>query len=76
MLKWPRVSSVGITNGVFCNVIDGWKILPNSIMKPEGFAEHHQILSSWVGSGDETKKRIDLDHVYHVTEYAKLRFPH
>ena len=32
-------------------------------MKPEGFAEPNQTLSPWVGSGDETKKRIDLDHV-------------
>ena len=28
MLKWPRVSSFGITNSVVCNVIGGWKILP------------------------------------------------
>ena len=49
-------------------------------MKPKGFAEPHQTLSPWVGSGDETKKRIDLDHVelfhlivmelYHVIECA------
>ena len=50
-------------------------------MKPKGFAKHDQTLSSKVGSGDETKKHIVLDHVelfhlivwklYHVIEYAK-----
>ena len=54
---------------------------PQRVMKPEGFAKCHQTLSSWVGSGNETKKRIDLDHVelfylivwklHHVIEYAK-----
>ena len=32
-------------------------------MKPKGVAKHHQTLCSWVESGDETRKRIDLDHV-------------
>ena len=54
---------------------------PQIRKKPEGLAKCHQTLSSWVGSGDETKKCIDLDHVelfhlivwklYHVIEYAK-----
>ena len=32
-------------------------------MKPEGLAKHLQTLSSWVRSGDETRKCVDLDHV-------------
>ena len=60
MLKWPRVSSVGITNVVFCNVIGRWKNSLQIVMKPKGFVEPHQTLSSWVGSGDEAKKYIDL----------------
>ena len=36
---------------------------PQIRKKPEGLAKCHQTLSSWVGSGDETKKCIDLDHV-------------
>ena len=32
-------------------------------MKPKELAECHQTLSSWVGSGDKTRKHVDLDHV-------------
>ena len=32
------------------HISDGWKILTRKqlLMKPEGLAEHHQTLSSWV----------------------------
>ena len=44
-------------------MIDEWKILSrksSTLMKPKGL---DQILSSWVGSGHETRKHTDLDHV-------------
>ena len=50
---------------------------PQIVMKPEGFADCHQTLSSWVGSGDETKKCIDLDRMYakgfHTDNYPVLQ---
>ena len=47
---------------------------PQIVMKPEGFAERHQTLSSWVGSGDETNKCIDLDQVefFHLHDSLEI----
>ena len=46
------------------------------VSKPEGLAKHNQTLSSWMGSGDESRKRIDLE-LFHVRvwNYIKLCSP-
>ena len=35
-----------------------WKFLKIGSMKLEGLVDCHQTLSSWVGSGDETRKEV------------------
>ena len=44
-------------------------------MKPKGLAELHQALCSLVGSGDETRKHIDLDHLEHFHLIVRKLFP-
>ena len=56
MCHQSRISSVELLS----DVIGGWEILPrkqSTLLKPKESTERHQTLSSWVGSGDKTKKQ-------------------